>query len=90
MPQPGNRQGHPAECLEITAWTRNDDGSIEEIMGVRHKTLPIEGVQFHESIMTEQGRTAAQLQGTLTRGRRPMDVKQALSTYLNLDLSGTR
>ncbi|GGC63584.1 aminodeoxychorismate/anthranilate synthase component II [Marinobacter halophilus] len=44
------------ECLEVTAWTRNDDGSIEEIMGVRHKTLPIEGVQFHpESIMTEQG-----------------------------------
>ncbi|MEE3118970.1 MAG: aminodeoxychorismate/anthranilate synthase component II [Pseudomonadota bacterium] len=44
------------ECLEVTAWTRNEDGSIEEIMGVRHKTLPIEGVQFHpESIMTEQG-----------------------------------
>nr|BBJ05707.1 glutamine amidotransferase [Marinobacter nauticus] len=44
------------DCLEITAWTRNDDGSVEEIMGVRHKTLPIEGVQFHpESIMTEQG-----------------------------------
>ncbi len=41
----------------MTAWTRNDDGSVEEIMGVRHKTLPIEGVQFHppESIMTEQG-----------------------------------
>jgi anthranilate synthase component 2 len=44
------------DCLEVTAWTRNDDGSVEEIMGVRHKTLPIEGVQFHpESIMTEEG-----------------------------------
>ncbi|WP_372956191.1 anthranilate synthase component II [Marinobacter sp.] len=44
------------DCLEVTAWTRNEDGSIEEIMGVRHKTLPIEGVQFHpESIMTEEG-----------------------------------
>ena len=44
------------DCLEVTAWTRKDDGSVEEIMGVRHKTLPIEGVQFHpESIMTEQG-----------------------------------
>ncbi|PVY76444.1 anthranilate synthase component II [Tamilnaduibacter salinus] len=42
--------------LEVTAWTRNPDGSVEEIMGLRHKTLPIEGVQFHpESIMTEQG-----------------------------------
>ncbi len=43
-------------CLEITAWTQTEDGSIEEIMGVRHKELDIEGVQFHpESILTEQG-----------------------------------
>jgi len=44
------------ECLEVTAWTNNDSGGIEEIMGVRHKTLAIEGVQFHpESILTEHG-----------------------------------
>lgn len=44
------------ECLEITAWTENPDGSMEEIMGVRHRELPIEGVQFHpESVLTEHG-----------------------------------
>lgn len=44
------------ECLEMTAWTAHDDGSVDEIMGLRHKTLNIEGVQFHpESILTEQG-----------------------------------
>jgi anthranilate synthase component II len=42
--------------LELTAWTQNDDGSIDEIMGLRHRTLPIEGVQFHpESILTQYG-----------------------------------
>lgn len=44
------------ECLELTAWTKNADGSIEEIMGVRHKEFAIEGVQFHpESILSEAG-----------------------------------
>ena len=44
------------DCLEITAWTQNADGSMAEIMGVRHKTLAVEGVQFHpESILSEQG-----------------------------------
>jgi anthranilate synthase component 2 len=43
-------------CLEVTAWTQNADGGIDEIMGLRHKALPIEGVQFHpESILTEHG-----------------------------------
>ncbi|MEI7867756.1 MAG: aminodeoxychorismate/anthranilate synthase component II [Candidatus Methylumidiphilus sp.] len=43
-------------CLEITAWTEDQNGGVDEIMGVRHKTLDIEGVQFHpESILTEQG-----------------------------------
>lgn len=44
------------DCLEITAWTQNEDGSMGEIMGVKHKTLAVEGVQFHpESILTEHG-----------------------------------
>ena len=44
------------ECLEITAWTEDEQGEIDEIMGVRHKTLAIQGAQFHpESILTLQG-----------------------------------
>jgi anthranilate synthase component 2 len=44
------------DCLEITAWTQLEDGSVDEIMGVRHKELDIEGVQFHpESILTQHG-----------------------------------
>ncbi|OAU99930.1 MULTISPECIES: anthranilate synthase component II [Moraxella] len=44
------------DCLEATAWTNNPDGSLQEIMGVRHKSLDVEGVQFHpESILSEHG-----------------------------------
>ncbi|WP_438461846.1 aminodeoxychorismate/anthranilate synthase component II [Marinomonas sp. PE14-40] len=43
-------------CLEVTAWTEGCTGELDEIMGLKHKTLPIEGVQFHpESILTEAG-----------------------------------
>ena len=44
------------DCLEVTAWTETGDGKLDEIMGVRHKELAVEGVQFHpESILTEHG-----------------------------------
>ncbi|MFZ2289012.1 MAG: aminodeoxychorismate/anthranilate synthase component II [Halopseudomonas yangmingensis] len=44
------------DCLEITAWTQHENGSVDEIMGLRHRQYMIEGVQFHpESILTEQG-----------------------------------
>ena len=44
------------DCLEVTAWTADDSGAVDEIMGVRHKTMAVEGVQFHpESILTGCG-----------------------------------
>ena len=53
-------------CLEITAWTEDEDGGFDEIMGLRHRELPVEGVQFHpESILTEHGH--ALLRNFLTR-----------------------
>lgn len=57
------------DCLEITAWTQTEDGKIDEIMGLRHKTLAIEGVQFHpESILTREGKN---LLGNFLRGSEP-------------------
>ena len=44
------------DCLEITAWTETESGEVDEIMGLRHRELAIEGVQFHpESILTAHG-----------------------------------
>ena len=44
------------DCFEITAWTNNEDGNIDEIMGIKHKNFLVSGVQFHpESILTAYG-----------------------------------
>lgn len=44
------------DLFEVTAWTEKSDGSMDEIMGIRHRELDIEGVQFHpESILTAEG-----------------------------------
>jgi anthranilate synthase component 2 len=44
------------ECLEITAWTETASGECEAIMGLRHREMDVEGVQFHpESILSEHG-----------------------------------
>ncbi len=44
------------DCLEITAWTQDAAGGIDEIMGIRHRELNVQGVQYHpESILSEHG-----------------------------------
>lgn len=44
------------DCLDVTAWTVTEDGQRDEIMGVRHRELDVQGVQFHpESILSEHG-----------------------------------
>ena len=49
-------KGSLPDSLEVTAWTETDAGEVDEIMGFRHRELPVEGVQFHpESILTRQG-----------------------------------
>ena len=49
-------RGSLPESLDVTAWTENPDGSVDEIMGLRHRELRAEGVQFHpESILTQHG-----------------------------------
>jgi len=56
------------DCLEITAWTENEQGELDEIMGVRHRDYAIEGMQFHpESILTERGHDL--LKNFLTQNR---------------------
>jgi anthranilate synthase component 2 len=60
------------ESLEVTAWTEFADGGFDEIMGLRHKTLAVEGVQFHpESILTPQGHD---LLANFLRGAAPQGV----------------
>ena len=67
------RDSVPA-CLEVTAWTEEDDGTFGEVMGLRHREHPVEGVQFHpESILSEHGHALLQnflLQDVPLQGRR--------------------
>ena len=58
------------DCLEVIAWTENDNGEREEIMGVRHRQFAMTGVQFHpESILTEHGHDLLDNFLNLARGK---------------------
>jgi anthranilate synthase component 2 len=62
--------------LEVTAWTEQEDGEVEEIMGLKHVDLPIEGVQFHpESILTRCGHDL--LQNFINTTRQPGNGREA-------------
>lgn len=58
------------DVLEVTAWTVDENGKVDEVMGVRHINMMLEGVQFHpESILTEHGHDLlANFLETSTRG----------------------
>jgi anthranilate synthase component 2 len=63
------------DCLEVTAWTLDEQGGFDEIMGLRHRSMAVEGVQFHpESILTEHGHDL--LRNFLAQGARG-DAKAA-------------
>ena len=54
-------RGSVPACLEVTAWTEDPDGGFDEVMGLRHREHPVEGVQFHpESILSEHGHALLQ------------------------------
>lgn len=65
------------ECLQVTAWTEQTDGTVEEIMGLKHESLPIEGVQFHpESILTPCGHDLLQNFINTTRQATEQTIEQ--------------
>ncbi|HCV74584.1 MAG TPA: anthranilate/aminodeoxychorismate synthase component II [Gammaproteobacteria bacterium] len=57
------------DCFDITSWTKDEQGNIDEIMGIRHKELAIEGVQFHpESILTMKNQNGLQMVKNILKG----------------------
>ena len=61
------------DCLEVTAWTERGDGGRDEVMGLKHREHPVEGVQFHpESIKTPQGH---RLLGNFLNATRPPECR---------------